>query len=92
MKGVTAMAKTNIARWGNSKAVRIPKMVLEIAELGEGDIVEVTAEDGKIMIKKVAARKTVQEILDSCAESFRRDSADWEKPMSDEALQGKETS
>lgn len=47
------MVKSRIVRIGNSQGVRIPKLLLEQA--GLGDEVELSAEDGRIVI--AAARR-----------------------------------
>ena len=42
-----------IQRWGNSQGIRIPKIVLEQANLSENDQVELTALDDSIILKKI---------------------------------------
>lgn len=49
--------QTTIVKWGNSRGVRIPKILLDIADLSDTDTVELTAEDNKIIIKKANGRK-----------------------------------
>ena len=44
--------QTTIVRWGNSRGVRLPKLLLETARLADNDLVDVVAEDGQIIIKK----------------------------------------
>jgi antitoxin MazE len=41
---------SKIAKWGNSLAIRIPASVARDAAVVEGDIVEVKADDGSILI------------------------------------------
>lgn len=36
---------TTIQKWGNSHAVRLPKGILEVADLSENDRVEIKAEN-----------------------------------------------
>jgi antitoxin MazE len=46
------MATTQLAKWGHSLAVRIPKAVAEDAQLREGEPVTVTvAREGGLVIK-----------------------------------------
>jgi len=53
---ITMTAKTRIVRIGNSRGIRIPKTLLEEAELG--DEVELHAEPGRLVIEGVRhARK-----------------------------------
>lgn len=46
------MASVQIVKWGNSLAVRIPKRVAEEAGVGEGDPVEIEAQEGRIQLKR----------------------------------------
>ena len=53
-----------IQKWGNSGAVRLPKAILETAQLHENDDVEITVVEMNIVIKKIKARhKTLKERL-----------------------------
>lgn len=45
--------KATIKRWGNSNAVRIPKPLLELVALAEGDQIELSVESNSIRIHKV---------------------------------------
>jgi len=48
---------SKVQRWGNSHGLRLPKHILESAEISVGDNVEVIPTEGRILIKKVATRK-----------------------------------
>ena len=48
--------QANIQKWGNSRAVRLPKSLLEAAEMLEHDQVEITAEKGCITIRPARNR------------------------------------
>lgn len=44
--------QTQVAKWGNSLAVRIPKALAERARLREGDRLEMTlSEDGSLVLR-----------------------------------------
>jgi len=49
--------QATIQKWGNSQAIRLPKAILEAAQLGENEKVQIFAEHDKIIIKKAAAIK-----------------------------------
>lgn len=49
--GTEVAVKARIVRIGNSQGVRIPKPLLEEAQLGEGEEVEIRAEAGRIVIE-----------------------------------------
>ncbi len=53
--------ETTIQKWGNSQAVRIPKKILDEANLQERDRVELKVEEGNVIIIPVNKRKTLAE-------------------------------
>lgn len=46
--------RTTIRRWGNSLALRVPREVAADAGMGEGTVVELIAEEGRIVAERVA--------------------------------------
>ena len=48
---------TTIQKWGNSQGIRLPKAILEMANLNENDTVKLKVEDGKVII--VPAKKHI---------------------------------
>lgn len=52
---------TTIQKWGNSQAIRIPKTILEMAQLKENDRVEIQVQDGNLLIIPNKKRKTLAE-------------------------------
>lgn len=55
---------TQIKMWGNSLALRIPKAVADEAGLGTGSLVEISLEDGKLVIAPATRPKpTLDELL-----------------------------
>ncbi len=55
---------TTIQKWGNSHAVRLPKGVLEAADLRENDRIEINAENDTIVIRRANKRhKKLEERL-----------------------------
>jgi antitoxin MazE len=57
------MASTQIVKWGNSLAVRIPKPLAEEAGLSEGDKVTLGAADGQIDLRRAERIPTLQELV-----------------------------
>ena len=57
--------RSTIQKWGNSQAIRLPKGILETAQLGENETVQIFAEQDKIVITKVTdvRHKTLKERL-----------------------------
>jgi antitoxin MazE len=46
---------TQVSRWGNSLGVRLPKAVAGEVQLGEGDTVQLSVDNGAIVIRPSAA-------------------------------------
>ncbi len=44
--------RSRISKWGNSLGVRIPRSFAEEAGLRDGTLVEVTVEDGRVVIEQ----------------------------------------
>lgn len=53
--------QTVVQKWGNSLGIRIPSMYVKEFNLKNGNSVEITEENGKIVI--VPPKKTLQEML-----------------------------
>jgi antitoxin component of MazEF toxin-antitoxin module len=75
-----------IRRWGNSSAVRIPRQVLDQANLEEGNDVEIIlSKEGEITLRAVRKRKSIQELFDGYDGGFfQTGEIDWGKPQGDE--------
>jgi antitoxin MazE len=56
--------KTQMVKWGNSLAIRIPKSVLEEANLKEGDALEIeTAADGRLELRRATEIPTLAQLI-----------------------------
>lgn len=52
---------TTIQKWGNSQGIRLPKGILEMANLNENDTVKLKVEDGKVIIVPAKKHITLKE-------------------------------
>jgi antitoxin MazE len=48
--------ETSIQKWGNSSAIRLPKPILQTANISERDTVQIIARKDEIVIKKFTRR------------------------------------
>jgi len=56
--------KTQMVKWGNSLAVRIPKPVVEAAKLKEGDSLEVEASaEGHVELRRATKVPTLTQLI-----------------------------
>lgn len=78
--------KSQIGRWGNSLAIRIPKYVVETLNLSSEDVVECSVEAGKLVIEPMPdlPELTLEQLLSGPIESSEPE-VDWGHPMGEEA-------
>ena len=57
------MVETRIKRWGNSLALRIPKPLAKEIGLGEDSRVELSVEDGKLVVRPLPTPRYELEAL-----------------------------
>ncbi|HWK10592.1 MAG TPA: AbrB/MazE/SpoVT family DNA-binding domain-containing protein [Vicinamibacterales bacterium] len=76
---------TKIAAWGNSLALRLPRAVAAEAELRDGDAVDVSVEQGAIVVRPVARRYSIDELVAAITPRNRHGETDWHKPVGNEA-------
>lgn len=76
-----------IQKWGNSQGIRIPKQLLALASLKEGDEVELIAEYDKIIIRRarsVEKKYTLQELFADYQAEEHPGEVDWGPPAGKE--------
>jgi antitoxin MazE len=73
----TGMAKTQVMKWGNSLAVRIPKAVAEKVRIREGDPILIEARKGCVEIRSVERIPTFEELVAQITPENRYDETDW---------------
>jgi antitoxin MazE len=77
--------KTQVAKWGNSLAIRLPKPVAEAAKLRSGDPLEVDAEGpGRVRLRKPKRRPTLEELVRAITPENRHEEIDWGEPVGKE--------
>lgn len=72
-----------VLKWGNSQGVRIPKQLLALASLKEGDDIEIIAEDEKIIIRhpESALKKyDIRELFAGYQQDYRPAEEEWGVP------------
>ncbi|HOE57683.1 MAG TPA: AbrB/MazE/SpoVT family DNA-binding domain-containing protein [Bacillota bacterium] len=81
------MSTVKIQKWGNSHGIRLPKYVLDKANIKEGDTVEVALEGDRIIIfqtKKKLIDYSLNELFKNYDVSCKPDETDWGKPLGKE--------
>lgn len=80
---------TTIRKWGNSAGILIPAPLLAQARLKLGDVVDIEAVNGKIIIKQAAPSYTLNELLRASPKETLTLDAD-DKAWLHDATEGKE--
>ena len=77
--------KTQLAKWGNSLAVRIPKPVAVAAKLKMGDQPEVDVDGtGKVRIRKPKKKPTLEQLVSDITPENQHAETDWGEPTGKE--------
>ncbi|MFZ1005475.1 MAG: AbrB/MazE/SpoVT family DNA-binding domain-containing protein [Candidatus Sulfotelmatobacter sp.] len=71
------MPKAQVAKWGNSLAVRIPKTVAEQARLQEGDAILIEVSEGQIRLRPAERVPTLEELVAQITPENRHGEIDW---------------
>jgi antitoxin MazE len=57
------MSHAVVGRWGKSLAVRLPSEVADAAGIVEGDRVEIETHEAEVIIRRISARFTLEELF-----------------------------
>jgi antitoxin MazE len=75
---------TQVSKWGNSLGLRLPKSVAREAQLGEGDTVDVSVDNGTIVIRPSRPRYSLDDLVGRINPRNRHDESDWGRPFGHE--------
>jgi antitoxin MazE len=76
---------TQIAKWGNSLGLRLPKSVTLEAHLGAGDTVSVSVKNGVIVVRPNRPTYSLEQLVAKITPRNRHSASDWGIPVGDEA-------
>lgn len=77
---------TQIAKWGNSLGIRVPRDVAARLGLSEGTRVEIEAHADRLVITKAARRFTLEELLEGMTVDRQHPAIADDDPRGSEAL------
>ncbi len=78
-------AHSQVARWGNSLAVRLPRSLVKDAGVQEGDRLSLDlAKDGAIVLRSTRRKFSLDELVSAITPKNRHSEADWGKPRGKE--------
>ena len=76
-----AIGKAQLVKWGNSHAVRLPKAILQQAEIREGDELEIRVEKGRIALQPATPKLTLRDLVSRISPRNLHGEQDWGKPV-----------
>jgi len=76
---------TQIAKWGNSLGLRLPRAVAQQAQVAAGDKVEVSVRNGAIVIRPSRPIYSLRALVSKVTPKNRHSETDWAKPAGREA-------
>jgi antitoxin MazE len=77
--------RAKIQKWGNSLALRIPKLLADLVGLENGREVDVEVEDGRLMVAPTRRRLSFEEMCARVTEENRHGEIDSGPPVGNEA-------
>lgn len=79
---------TKVQKWGNSQGLRFSKAILEEAHIKVGDEVEITVQDGKIVVEpsqRVRGRIKIEALIAEMPPEYEVEEVDWGDAVGTEA-------
>jgi antitoxin MazE len=76
-----------VHKWGNSQGLRFSKTILKEAQITVGDEVNITVQDGKIIIETVNRMRNtynLEELVSKIPKDYRTEEVDWDPPSGKE--------
>lgn len=78
--------ETQVAKWGNSLAVRIPQAIVRNARLAEGDRLSLDlAGDGSIVLRSRHRKYSLDQLVSEIKPRNRHHETDWGAPQGRES-------
>jgi antitoxin MazE len=79
-----AVMVTKVQKWGNSIGLRIPKAIAQEAEIEEGASVDLVVESGRLIVRPVRKKYTLEELVSKITPENRHPETDWGPPVGKE--------
>ncbi|MCB1603225.1 MAG: AbrB/MazE/SpoVT family DNA-binding domain-containing protein [Gammaproteobacteria bacterium] len=71
---------TKIQKWGNSQGIRIPKIILESSLIELGEEVDISIENGRIVLtptKRIHGRFAIADLVAEMPKEYNISEEDW---------------
>lgn len=77
--------KTQVSKWGNSLAVRLPAAYAKDLDLKEGTELDVSLVEGALLLRPRRSEYTLEELVAKITPENRHDETNWGEPLGREA-------
>ena len=78
------MVEARLKKWGNSLGVRIPQSIAKDVGLTEDSVVDLRAEDGRLVIRLKAKSYKLDELLAQVTDTNVHPETNWGQPLGKE--------
>ena len=75
---------TQVSKWGNSLGLRLPRSVTREVQLDEGDTVNLSVDNGAIVIRPGRPRYSLERLVRRITQRNRHHESDWGGPVGHE--------
>jgi antitoxin MazE len=78
---------SKVQKWGNSQGLRFTKTLLQEAQINVGDEVNVSVQEGRIIIEpvtKVRGKYDLKELVSKMPQEYHVEELDWGEPSGKE--------
>ena len=78
---------SKVQKWGNSQGLRFTKTLLQEAQINVGDEVNVSVQEGRIIIEpvtKVRSKYDLKELVSKMPQEYHAEELDWGEPSGKE--------
>ena len=78
---------SKVQKWGNSQGLRFTKALLQEAQINVGDEVNVSVQEGRIIIEpvtKVRGKYDLKELVSKMPQEYHVEELDWGEPIGKE--------
>ena len=75
---------SKVQKWGNSQGIRIPKNLLENSHINVGEEVDITVQEGKIIVEstnKIRGRYDIRDLVSQMPKDYKPKEGNWGAPM-----------
>jgi len=78
--------ETQVSKWGNSLAIRIPRAIVREARLANGDRLSLDlSDDGSIVLRSTKSRYALRQLVSKISSKNRHHETDWTGPVGRES-------